>query len=1179
MNSTAQKQERPVTRREAERSNSAQLHPVKMVVRVGTQQFAAEVVNYHYKGACLKFDPVPEQLLEQIDQGVVMMDFYLGQRCARREVSYRLAWESLAQDKMIGIEFLGATGEFMPRQPRYAVHPEFSPQITATDPMDPNRSVFFRVQNISESGMLLVSSLSNKHLLPGLSLKKCQLSIPGQKTIEVSLFVANCRRSDIPGMFELGTSVDGNRDLYAAATRQYISLLAPMEETTRNESEPVVLSKKLKQGITYQIVDTQAEYEKVLKLRYAAYASHGKTKPGATWNDQGEGLANEGVILAGYLGSRLICSVELRFGDSKTAFRIAKYFPDHRVPMEISARTVEINKLAVHPKAQGSDIFLGIFQKMHSILVTRGGYDVLIAATDKLAPLYLRMGFNRTEWKVPHPHLENQSLNILLLPHQRYVDAKQINPVAWVAIYDATQRFLESVGVAKPLSQSWLHRAKRRTGFTIKRWMDKRKGQVADRRPEAEKNGPSTSSFIDPKWTSQHIIAPIMMPYILEAEAMIGVDKVDSILGRIGVPRSFLSRTANWLSVAFLDEFIDQFKQFGDIAELSRRSGSRSLQLDQIGVKYYLLKHFVTPKQTFLSTEKILPTFNRTRSYRLLSISDSGCTIAIGSVPGFPLPKHRESCLNWQANLEACFNIMTGTVGTVQKLACCYDGAPECLYQVSWAQAHRLLPTVIFGVCVTAALFGIAWISSYYVQTVSFAAVVSGALALGAMAAGLREALLRRWDSSSFTLEFARLEQEATEKYSELQAAKTALDERYREARLLEETAKTIQASNELSTILKVSLDAICANFNFDRAFVMLADEKREKLRTSAVAFIKEGVEAIWGFQVDVSNQRTNSIFISSVFHTGNPVLIDSIEPHFFQFNEVSQKLIQRLGTKGFILVPIPSASGQCWGVLIADKTSPDKVLNRTDLTLLQRMAQHLGIALDKQATLDHERNVRLLFQKYVPSQILNQIQPGQSATLGGQSRKIACLFFDIRDFTEISDTLPPQVTLDLLNKVFSVIQDTVATNNGWIDKFLGDGALVTWGTVGEPMDHTRKAVDTAFQILDELEKLNTVFSAQGLPAIRIGIGLNCGPAIVGNIGAQSRMEFTSIGGTINVASRLENITKELNAALVVSEAVLEELDPATRARFAVVRGVSIRGIARPMSVGIYPIVKSKEAK
>jgi class 3 adenylate cyclase len=1177
MQNTSQKTVPDASRRSETRQEETNLiFPVSMFVKVGTARELVEVVNYHHKGACLRFHTVPPGLIESLRSQDAVLDFYIGKKCIRPAISYRLAWQSLDQDRTIGVEFLTDTNEYVARPPRYAVHPEFAPQLHCMDPLDPNRSVFFRVVNISENGMLLLSSLSNKHLLPGLSLKNATLSIPGQEPLRLSVFIANTRRSQFEGMFELGAAVEGDRTEYTSLARRYISILSPGSsdrEPMADALEPIVLSKSLKQGLSYRIVKDSKDYEKVLKLRFKAYGAHGKVKTGSRWQDQGEGLENEGTIVAGFLGSKLISTVELRFSDTSIPFRMLKYFPDGKLPLEANRRTVEFNKLAIHPSAQGSDILIGMFQRIHSICVGKGGYDVIIAATDKLAPLYMRVGFKKSTIRMPHPYLPDQPLWLLIMPMEYYMEAKQINPVAWVTVFESTQHFLESVGMALPLEHQWRYRLKRRVGELLAPWVLRKRGS---KRPSEiakakERTTSSTdNSFVDPKWTSQHIIAPIIKPYLLEADEMIGADKVDQILSAIGVPRSFFNRHGNWVSIAFLDEFLERFSKSGSIAELSRRAGERSLKPDQIGFKYFLLKHFVTVNQAVNSTEKLLSKFNQTRSYRPFDSRRNHFKIAIGSIPGMPLPKHRESCLNWQASFEAYFKVMTGTVGSVKKLACVYDGHDACIYQLDWTQSQRAISTLVISILGLALILGYHALGLSGFDSPEFSWMPPLLLCLGLGTLVLRSSLLRKKEGAAFAKQFERLEQEGNEKYSELQQAKKVLDERYREARLLEETAKAIQASTELKDTLKVSLDAICSHFEFDRAFIMLADENAQVLRTSAVSSTHRHLDALWKFEVNISAVRESGFFISSVFHTGSPVLIDNIETHLFQFNEQSQSLIRALETRGFIMVAIPSEKGR-WGVLIADKTSPQKTLDRKDLTLLQRVAQHIGIALDKQAKLDHERKLRQLFQKYVPTHVVEQLHSRTSGALGGQIRHVFCLFVDIRDFTRTSEKLPPQATLDLVNRVFTLVQSIVAKNQGWIDKFLGDGALVTWGAVNDTPPEARLPIQTALEIVGSLEPLNAQLQADGLPRVRLGLGLHSGPALVGNVGASSRMEFTSIGQTVNIASRLESLCKELTASIVISEQVLETLTKEERERFQVKPEVSIRGIEKPVRVAYLP--------
>jgi len=127
----------------------------------------------------------------------------------------------------------------------------------------------------------------------------------------------------------------------------------------------------------------------------------------------------------------------------------------------------------------------------------------------------------------------------------------------------------------------------------------------------------------------------------------------------------------------------------------------------------------------------------------------------------------------------------------------------------------------------------------------------------------------------------------------------------------------------------------------------------------------------------------------------------------------------------------------------------------------------------------------------------------------------ITVLFVDIKDFTQLSESIGPLETVKLLNEYFDIITDIVFKYNGSIDKFIGDAAMAMFGAPFSSVDYTEMAVRAAIDIHKELKRLNKY---------EFRIGINTGPAVIGNIGSTKRLEYTSIGDTVNVASRLEKM-------------------------------------------------------
>jgi adenylate cyclase len=162
-----------------------------------------------------------------------------------------------------------------------------------------------------------------------------------------------------------------------------------------------------------------------------------------------------------------------------------------------------------------------------------------------------------------------------------------------------------------------------------------------------------------------------------------------------------------------------------------------------------------------------------------------------------------------------------------------------------------------------------------------------------------------------------------------------------------------------------------------------------------------------------------------------------------------------------------------------------------------------------------------------------------------GSEREIAILFADIRGFTELSEGRLPYDVVFILNRYFAAIGRAVETAGGRVDKFLGDGAMALFGIESGAAAGCRAALDAARRISERLAELNASLRGEIDRPLRIGIGIHCGPTIIGEMGYGSAVAITAIGDAVNTASRLEELTKHYGCELVVSETVVRraELD------------------------------------
>ncbi len=182
------------------------------------------------------------------------------------------------------------------------------------------------------------------------------------------------------------------------------------------------------------------------------------------------------------------------------------------------------------------------------------------------------------------------------------------------------------------------------------------------------------------------------------------------------------------------------------------------------------------------------------------------------------------------------------------------------------------------------------------------------------------------------------------------------------------------------------------------------------------------------------------------------------------------------------------------------------------------------------------EEMIRKLFGRYVTPQVAEHAI-AHGAKLGGQQIVATVLFSDIRGFTALTERLPPEVLIALLNRYFEAMSAVISQHGGLINKFGGDSLLAIFGAPLNPIDHQADAALCAAEgLLETLEVFNKAQRSRGEPTLRIGIGVASGPVVAGNVGSRARMEYTVIGDTVNLASRLESLTKEHPTEVLIDQ-------------------------------------------
>jgi len=224
------------------------------------------------------------------------------------------------------------------------------------------------------------------------------------------------------------------------------------------------------------------------------------------------------------------------------------------------------------------------------------------------------------------------------------------------------------------------------------------------------------------------------------------------------------------------------------------------------------------------------------------------------------------------------------------------------------------------------------------------------------------------------------------------------------------------------------------------------------------------------------------------------------------------------------------------------------------------------------------KRKIKRFLEQYVsPAIVAKIVENYEEFIKAGQGKRayISVLFADIRGFTALSEDKTPEEVVEFLNRYFALMSEVVFSNKGTLDKFIGDALMAFWGEPVEVENPSFMAVKTALEMRKKLEEFNKEGVA-GFPPVKVGIGINRGYAVVGNIGYERKLDYTAIGDVVNTASRLENLTKDVGATILISQDVYKDVADKVVCRY--VGSFLLRG--KVHSIKVYePLLLKEDAE
>jgi class 3 adenylate cyclase len=354
----------------------------------------------------------------------------------------------------------------------------------------------------------------------------------------------------------------------------------------------------------------------------------------------------------------------------------------------------------------------------------------------------------------------------------------------------------------------------------------------------------------------------------------------------------------------------------------------------------------------------------------------------------------------------------------------------------------------------------------------------------------------------------------------ELERSQQELERRIFHLKTLYDLSQEIGFLGQPSEIMKNLLMMIIGTFGASSGFILLANMPTGKIEAfTQRSMVKNSIDAL--------SQMVESGYFKELHKISGVQILDERDK---VQGEGRQKIFDLLFSHDIkVWTPFNINENLRGGIGLGDKLSGDPYTS-DDQELLSTMANQGVVAIKNSMLVEQmkkDESVRANLARYLSPHIVEQvIKKNMQVNLGGDRKVVTVLFSDIRNFTRIAENLPPDQLMKLLNEYFTEMARIIFENQGSLDKFIGDAIVAVFGSLISLEKPAPAAVRAAIQMMNSLSIANKRWSAEFGLDIQIGIGVNTGEVILGNIGSPERMEFTVIGDTVNIASRFSGVAR-----------------------------------------------------
>jgi len=351
---------------------------------------------------------------------------------------------------------------------------------------------------------------------------------------------------------------------------------------------------------------------------------------------------------------------------------------------------------------------------------------------------------------------------------------------------------------------------------------------------------------------------------------------------------------------------------------------------------------------------------------------------------------------------------------------------------------------------------------------------------------------------------------------------------------VLYEAGKALNSKLALHDVCEQVVSLACRIEGVERGFVMLLDEQGKEATQTEVRYRDPSG----------SDSRPQIILSKSVLDLvrkeKQPILIDDVSADERFSGSESMKIS---GLRSAMCAPL-LGTDRVFGILYVDNMEKTSAFTQEELNVFALVAAQAGVAIDNMAAhkkIAQQSLQRSALERFLSPEVAEMVVANPDIRLGGINQEVTVMFADIRGFTPMSENLEPGRVVEILNEYFTRVTDVIFDNGGTLDKYMGDAVMAVYGAPISKGNDAANAVNSAIQIQRLLVELNRDAAARKWPELRVGIGINTGNAIAGNIGSPRRLDYTVVGDAVNTAQRL--MANATGGQILISESTARKVD------------------------------------